>query len=186
LWFQFTPTQLAAWYNERNQVQDILPSEKNGMGLASWRSERTASVGLRQDGWVDFGARRADGKQDGGDALELTVRVSQEAKQEVMREMARQLVREAREAMESAAWAGEPPPAWVQPFMSPAGWQRYRALQAEAAHAAHNWGVAGFYTSSEQTHISTAQTNQGLRRSRESVQAAPVEWTNSASKESNT
>ena len=32
LWFQFTPAQLAAWYNERNQVEDILPPEKNGMG----------------------------------------------------------------------------------------------------------------------------------------------------------
>ena len=164
LWFQFTPVQLATWYNERHQVEDTLPLEKNGMGLASWRSERTASVGLRQDGWVDFGAsaRRHDGKQDGGDALELTVRVTQEAKPEVMRQLARQLVREAREAMERAAWAGEPPPAWVQAFMSPAGWQRYRALRAEAAHAAHTWGVAGFSTSSAHTQISTAETNQGL------------------------
>src|SRR5205807_468909 len=138
---------------------------KNGMGLASWRSERTASVGLRENGWVDFGAsaRRHDGKQDGGDALELTVRVNQEAKPEVMRQIARQLMREAREAMESAAWAGEPPPAWVQPFMTPAGWQRYRALRAEAAHAAHTWGVAGFSTPSEQTHISTARTDQRPR-----------------------
>ena len=45
------------------------------MGLASWRGEHSANVGLREDGWVDFGAsaRRSDGKQDGGDALELTV-----------------------------------------------------------------------------------------------------------------
>ncbi len=188
LWFQFTPAQLAAWYNERNPVEDILPPEKNGMSLASWRSERTASVGLRADGWVDFGAsaRRNDGKQDGGDALELTVRVTQEAKPEIMRQAARQLVREAREAMESAAWAGEPPPAWVQPFMSPAGWQRYRALRAEAAHAAHTWGVAGFSTTWEHTHISTAQTDQGPRKLRGSAQVTPVEWTSSASKESNT
>lgn len=35
LWFQFTPAQLAAWYNQRNKVQALLPPEKNEMGLAS-------------------------------------------------------------------------------------------------------------------------------------------------------
>jgi hypothetical protein len=142
LWFQFTPASLAAWYNERTQVQDLLPPEKNGMGLASWRGERTASVGLREEGWIDFGAsaRRANGKQDGGDALELTVRIAQEAKPEVMRQLGRQLVREAREAMESAAWRGDQPPAWVQPFMTDAGWQRYHALRAEAAHVTTQGG----------------------------------------------
>jgi hypothetical protein len=136
LWFQFTPAQVAAWYNERHKVQALLPPEKNGLGLASWRGEHTASVGLREDGWVDFGAsaRCADGKQDGGDALELRVRVTEEAKPEVMREIARQLVSEAREAMESAAQRGEQPPPWVQAFMSPAGWQRYRQLREEAGH----------------------------------------------------
>ena len=70
------------------------------MGLASWRAERTASVGFREEGWVDFGAsaRRADGKPDGGDALELTIRVNDESKPEIMREIARQLVSEARHA----------------------------------------------------------------------------------------
>ncbi len=142
LWFQFTPAQLATWYNERTQVEAILPPERNGMGLASWRGERTASVGLRAEGWVDFGAsaRRSDGKQDGGDALELHVRVTQEAKPEVMRQIARQLVREAREAMESAAWRGLPPPAWVQPFMTKAGWQHYHALCAEAARVGTHTG----------------------------------------------
>ena len=78
-WFQFTPAMLSAWYNERTQVQEVLSPEKNGMGLASWRGEHIASVGLRAGGWVDFGAsaRRNNGKQDGGDALELTVRVTQ-------------------------------------------------------------------------------------------------------------
>jgi len=189
LWFQFSPAMLSAWYNERAQVEDILPTEKNGMGLACWRGERTASVGLRADGWVDFGAcaRRNDGKQDGGDALELTVRVTQQAKPEVMRQLARQLVREARAAMESAAWRGESPPAWVQPFMSPAGWQRYHALCAEAAHAAtHTWGVAGFSTPSEQAQISTAQANQGPQKPKESAQAVPDGSADRAGKESHT
>jgi hypothetical protein len=156
LWFQFTPAQLATWYNKRHQVEDILPPEENGMGLASWRGEHTASVGLREDGWVDFGAsaRRNDGKQDGGDAFELTVRVKEEPKPEVMRQAARQLVSEAREAMESAAQHGEQPPQWVQAFMSPAGWERYHQLCEEAGHcdqaitaspepAPHTGGVDG-------------------------------------------
>jgi hypothetical protein len=107
------------------------------MGLASWRGEHTASVGLREDGWVDFGAsaRRSDGKQDGGDALELTVRVNAEPKPEVMRELARQFVSEAREAVESAAHGGEQPPQWVQAFMSKAGWDHYHHLRAEAGHS---------------------------------------------------
>jgi hypothetical protein len=173
LWFQFTPVQLATWYNERIQVQEILPPEKNGMGLASWRGERTASVGLREEGWVDFGAsaRRADGKQDGGDALELQVRVTQEAKPEVMRHLGRQLVREAREAMESAAWQGDQPPAWVQSFMTAAGWQRYQALRAEAALAARTRGVDGFHTPAEQIQTSTARCNQEERQLQQSEPA---------------
>jgi hypothetical protein len=113
-----------------------LQLEKNGMGLASWRGEHTASVGLREEGWIDFGAgaRRSDGKQDGGDALELTVRVNNEPKAAVMRELARQLVSEAREAMESAARCGQQPPQWVQQFMSPAGWERYYQLRQEAGY----------------------------------------------------
>ena len=107
------------------------------MGLASWRGEHTASLGLCEDGWVDFGAsaRRSDGKQDGGDALELTVRVNNEPKSEVMRELARQLVSEAREAVESAAHCGEQPPQWVQAFMSKAGWEHYHHLREEVGHS---------------------------------------------------
>ena len=66
------------------------------MRLASWRGERTASVGNTKDdeGWVDFGAsaQRLDGKRDGGDALELEARVTQETKPKVMRQAARKLV----------------------------------------------------------------------------------------------
>jgi hypothetical protein len=115
LWFQFTPAQLAAWYNARHSVQEVLPPEKNGMGLATWRGERTASIGYTKDGigWVDFGAsaEQPDGKRDGGDALELTARITQETKPEIMRHAARALVSEARDAMESAARDGQLPPA---------------------------------------------------------------------------
>jgi len=46
--------------------------------------------------------------------LELTVRVTEDAKPEVMGEIARQLVYEARDAMEHAASNGEQPPAWCK------------------------------------------------------------------------
>jgi hypothetical protein len=138
LWFQFTPAQLAAWYTTRHEIQEMLPPQRNGMGLATWRGEHTASVGYTKDGegWVDFGAsaERPDGKRDGGDALELAARITQEPKPEVMRQAARAFVSEAREAMESAARGGQLPPAWVQALMSPAGWERYEQLYQEFGH----------------------------------------------------
>jgi hypothetical protein len=135
LWFQFTPQQFAAWYNERHSVEELLPPERNGMGLARWRGERTASVGYTRDGegWVDFGAstRYANGKQDGGDALELEVRISEQGKPETLRQVARDLVREARAALESAASSGQRPPAWVQALMTPTGWTQYQELRGQ-------------------------------------------------------
>jgi hypothetical protein len=187
-WFQFTPAQLAAWYNERTPVQEVLSPEKNGMGLASWRGERTASVGLREDGWVDFGAsaRRADGKQDGGDALELAVRVTQEAKPEVMEKVARQLVQEAREAMESAAWRSKEPPEWVVAIMTEAGWERYHALRAEVsavgqAQAAQEaaqvpqptGGVVGFDLPSQTVQGDTQQAGEGAHQRQKTVSTVP-------------
>ncbi len=32
LWFQFTPTQLAAWYNERNKVKLFSPRKRTAWG----------------------------------------------------------------------------------------------------------------------------------------------------------
>jgi hypothetical protein len=182
LWFHFTPAQLAAWYNERQKVEDLLPLEHNGMGLASWRGERTASVGFREEGWVDFGAsaRRADGKPDGGDALELIVRINGEPKPEVMRQIARQLVSEAREAMERAARCAEQPPPWVQTLMSPAGWQQYHHLRHEAAAlilepAPQTGGVGGLYPSDMDISVSPPHASQEPRQPGEAVQAVPRE-----------
>src|SRR6266446_9157520 len=153
------------------------------MGPASWRGEHTASVGLREDGWVDFGAsaRRSDGKQDGGDALELTVRVNDESKSEVMRELARQLLSEAREAVESAAHCGEQPPQWVQAFMSPAGWEHCHQRREEADHsdqaitepAPHIGGVAGFASPDNDAPVSQTHPGQGQRQLRASASAVP-------------
>lgn len=136
LWFQFTPQQLAAWYNERHTIEDLLPPERNGMGLANWRDERTASVGYTKDGqgWVDFGAsaRHTNGKQDGGDALELEARISEQGKPAIMQKIARDLVKEARIALECSARAGQQPPAWVEEFMTPAGWAHYQQLLGQS------------------------------------------------------
>jgi transcription initiation factor TFIIIB Brf1 subunit/transcription initiation factor TFIIB len=188
LWFHFTPAQLAAWYNERNQVKAILPPEHNGMGLASWRGERTASVGFREEGWVDFGAsaRRRDGKPDGGDALELTVRLNDEPKPQVMRQLARQLVSQAREALEIAAHCSEPPPQWVQAFMSPAGWEHYRHLREEAGHsdqampaipepAPYTRGVGGLYPLDTDASARHTHHGQEPRQLQDAAQTVPAQ-----------
>ncbi|MBV9690218.1 MAG: hypothetical protein JO202_10980 [Ktedonobacteraceae bacterium] len=152
-WFAFTPAYVAAWYNRQHALDELLPSERNGYGLATWRGERTASVAKRGETWTDFGAgaRRPDGTHDGGDALELQVRVSQQPKAEVLREAARAFVQEARAALEGAAWCGEPIPAWLEQIITQAGRAHYAQIAAGAvragSHSAHTQttgGLAGF------------------------------------------
>jgi hypothetical protein len=140
LWFQFTPRQLAALYNERHPLSDILTLEQNGMAYSPSVEERTPSTAITNDGhaWVDFSARsiQPNGKHDGGDAFELAARRNGEtrtAKSHTLREAARILVREARDALEVAAREGEDPPTWVASIMTEAGWQRYHSLRAESA-----------------------------------------------------
>lgn len=140
MWFAWSDEQLIEWFNSRHHVRDILPAEHNGYGLASWRGERTASVGYldEENVWVDFGAgaRKADGKQDGGDALELQVRVSRQSKGDVLSQVGRDLKNAARAALESAASQGEEPPAWVQELLTDNGWSYYdyyRRTQAKRA-----------------------------------------------------
>jgi hypothetical protein len=71
-WFQFTPAQLAAWFNERFDTTDIIEFDTHGMANVSiiGRPERIPSLGYTKDRkrFTDFGAsaRRADGKPDGG------------------------------------------------------------------------------------------------------------------------
>lgn len=119
------------------------------MGLTDWRGERTASVGYTKDGegWVDFGAsaRCNDGEQDGGDALELEVRISEQSKPETMRQVARDLVKEARTDLESAARAGQQPSMWVQELLTPAGQKHYQdlLLQSETIPTQEALAVAG-------------------------------------------
>jgi len=166
LWFQFTPQQLAALYNERHPLSETLILEPNGMAFSPSVPERTPSTAITGDGqaWVDFSARsmQPDGKHDGGDALELAARrngESKAAKSNTLQEVARMLVREARDALEDAARAGEEPPAWVAQIMTEAGWQRYRSLCAESTVTQiAGRGVTGFLTPGLTTHAGQKQS----------------------------
>ena len=127
--------------------------------------ERTPSTAITGDGqaWVDFSARslQPNGKHDGGDALELAARrngESKAAKSNTLREAARMLVREARNALEGAARAGEEPPAWVAQIMTEAGWQRYHSLCAKStATQTTSRGVTGFQPAGLTTHAGQEQ-----------------------------
>jgi hypothetical protein len=128
LYFWITDGEVAAWFNARHVVRDLLPPERTGYGLAVWRGERTASVRYTADnGWVDFGAGglRADGRRDGGDVLELYCRLQDRSRADVLREAAREMVAVARRELEEAARAGRGPVAWVATVTSPAGWAYY-------------------------------------------------------------
>lgn len=113
LWFQYTPAQVAAWYNARHTVDDLLDFDRTGMASAEalGRLERTPSVGSTRDRqhWADFGAaaREDDGRPTGGDVLELRVRTtSGQSKAQVLRELGREMVAEARAELESVASGG--------------------------------------------------------------------------------
>jgi hypothetical protein len=133
LWFAFTPQYLASWYNAYHDISDLLPPERNGYGLASWRGEQTASVAIRDDRWTDFGAsaRRPDGTQDGGDALELQARLTQTSKSEILRQTAKELVAQARAELDSAAQAGQPIPSWIEEIITDAGRAHYEQIKCE-------------------------------------------------------
>ena len=134
LWFAFSQDQVIARFNEKHHVRDLLATEQNGYGLAIWRGEHTASVAFfdKENAWIDFGAtaQRGNGRHDGGDALELFVRLSGREKQDVMRDLARDLNREARNALEDAARAGQEPPGWVQQLLTESGWGYYQSMRA--------------------------------------------------------
>jgi hypothetical protein len=139
LWVVFTPQQLIDRFNQQYSIEDLVAYERNGMILADWRGERTASVGVTKDGqhWVDFGAsaRRSDGKQDGGDAFELYVRKSGRTKDEVLRELGQVLNREASRELLRAARAGQAPAGWVAEMMTVTGWRIYNQNREKTGFA---------------------------------------------------
>ncbi len=131
LWFRYSAAQLADWFNARHTLEELHPRERGGMAYSPSVSERTPSTGYyeTQDGerWTDFSARarRPDGSADGGDALELYVRLQGGSKAAVLRELGREMVAEARRELEATARAGAEPPLWVQEIMTSAGWEHY-------------------------------------------------------------
>ncbi len=137
LWFHYSPAHVAAWYNARHTVDDLLDFDRTGMANAEalGRPERTPSVGSTRDRehWADFGAaaREDDGRPTGGDVLELLVRTSGRSKSDILRELGREMVAEARAELERAAERQVEPPVWVQQIMSEAGWNHYRWLRKE-------------------------------------------------------
>jgi hypothetical protein len=60
-------------------------------------------------------------------------KVAEQGKPEILRQVARDLVKEARAALESAARNGQQPPTWVQELMTPTGWAHYRELLGQVA-----------------------------------------------------
>ena len=135
----FTPQQLIDRFNQQYSIEDLVAYERNGMILADWRGESTASVGITKDGqhWVDFGAsaRRPDGKQDGGDAFELYVRKSGRAKDEILRDLGQALNREASCELLRATRAGEVLAVWLAEMMTPTGWGVYHENSERAGNA---------------------------------------------------
>jgi hypothetical protein len=181
MWFQFTPRQLAALYNEQHPLSELLLLERNGMAFSPSVQERTPSTAITKDGqsWVDFSARslQPDGKHDGGDALELTARRNGEpraAKSATLREAARTLVSEARDALECAARAGEEPPAWVAEILTEAGWQRYHSLRAEGVRTTSG-GVAGFTQVVMTTQRAQEQSTRGIEQPTTATQVSSHE-----------
>jgi hypothetical protein len=133
--FHYTPRQVADWYNAHHTADDLLDFDRNGLANAGLigRPERTPSLARTRDGqhWSDFGAeaRRLDGRPDGGDALELLVRITSVPKVEILRQLGKVLVASARAELERAARSGLLPEQWVQDIMSEAGWTHYWSLR---------------------------------------------------------
>jgi hypothetical protein len=131
-WFAWTAGQAAAYFNARHEVAELLPLEGNGYARASWRGERTPSVRVYVDHWLDYGAggRRDDGTPDGGDALEAFCRREDISRTEALRRIGRELQAAARAELEVAARAGRVPAAWVASITTPAGWDYYDRVAA--------------------------------------------------------
>jgi len=129
---EFTISQITAWFDATHLVEDILPPENNGYGLARWRDERTASVFLdrKLNLWCDFGAGGIldDGTHDGGDAFDLYCRVNGLGRDEAARKAARLFNTWAEEEEDKAAQRGDMTPGRVLQYctLTPTGRARYR------------------------------------------------------------
>jgi hypothetical protein len=139
-WFAIMPEVAARWYNERNPLETIRPTETNGMALSVNGNERTASTGYYEkdqgERWTDFSThgQRPDGSHESGDALELAARVAGKSKSAFLNGVILDMIKEGKPALESAAAAGQPLPGWFEEpdcIITPAGRLRAAALAGQ-------------------------------------------------------
>ncbi len=124
------PKHAINWFNSLHEVRTILPKQPNGYALATWRSERTASVAYLPDNrWRDYGARRT---QPGGDAFEAyaLVEFGEGGRERALARVYSDMTGAALREIEHAARSGRGVPAWVAEIMGPAGWACYNRLTA--------------------------------------------------------
>lgn len=134
--FAILPREAIAWYNARHDIRQLLPKEANGYARASWRGERTPSVGyLANNAWIDYGdsPHAREGKKDGGDAFEALCRLSNRTRGAALELLVLpEMLGEARAILETAAHSGADVPGWVAAITTPAGHAHYRRLRDEA------------------------------------------------------
>ena len=78
-----------------------------------------------------------------GDALELETRMSGQSKSETMQMIAQFLIKESRTALEPVTRNCEPPPTWIQTFMTLAEWAHYQELRGQVDPGCATLGAAG-------------------------------------------
>jgi len=179
LWFAFPETYVAAWWNERHPLDELLPSERNGYGLATWRGESEGSVAKRGDRWADFGqsARRPDGNPDTGDALELQQRLTQAPKREILRQAGKELNAQARADLERAARAGQPIPAWLEEIITEEGRAHYARLYVSRPSTATGptGGLPGFLDVPIATDVERVASTECTAAARKSPSGVPAQ-----------
>jgi len=129
--FAVTEKEAIAWFNARHDVRELLPKEHNGYARATWRGERTPSVGyLPNNAWIDYGrGGQAGGRRDGGDAFDALCRLKGLDRGAALEQIVLPaLLAEAKTLLDGAAHTGAGVPGWVASITSPAGWERYRQL----------------------------------------------------------
>jgi DNA-directed RNA polymerase subunit M/transcription elongation factor TFIIS len=145
LYFAIMPEYAARWFNEHHTLEEIHPREKNGFALSPNGAERTASTSYHigpdgQERYTDHSAHgsRPDGTKDSGDALQLAVKVWGVSKSSLLYETTKEISQKSRAALEEAARAGQPIPAWLEEpcIITPAGRKRHAWLKAQAARQA--------------------------------------------------
>jgi hypothetical protein len=137
------PPQAIRWYNSLHDIRGILPKEANGYARATWRDERTPSVGYRPGNrWMDYGRNARDGRK-GGDAFEaFCLKYHDGDRGKALAVVTREMRAAAEAQLRTAAAEGRGVPGWVAEIMGPAGWASYEALRAAQRAAERDPGLS--------------------------------------------